>query len=528
MGSCCHRAGGRHPTLEPRNRGPTQRDAESTMARRSSSRTMRHALLCLLIVVAAGCAATVRAAPEAEAAPEEPPKEVDELEHMQLTAENFDEEIKKHDLSAVFFYAPWCGHCKRAKPEWIKAEEILKADGIPLFGKSVGFDKPTPYEAGRDSASFVSNIKSYSGPAATYLDQADKSILTADDHAKVSVFAFVDKKDSAQAKAFEDAVDSMRTDGYFYVTENTAIASVIHEDLAVKPNTMVLFRHFDGAVKSSETITTKDAVTAFINSNYVAPFLSFSDLSGPIAGRAYNGPHAYNIFIYGDLAKKDAVAAWAKTLPGKFAGVLAPAVIWDTKGPESRIGNYFGLRDDIPVSLAMVNLREDKKKFVLMEDELTEAKAAAFIEDVQAGKIEPYLKSEPLPEKNDEAVTGVGGKTFDEIVLGGKNVLLEIYAPWCGHCKALEPTYKEVGEAMQADEEVVIAKLDGTANDLIDQRFPVQGFPTLFFISAEGEVKPHEGGRTFDDIVKFVNENKKPVSADVLNKSKKTDPVQEL
>ena len=518
---------------------------------------MRHALLCLLIVVAAGCAATVRAAPEAEAAPaaEEPPKEVDELEHMQLTAETFDEEIKKHDLSAVFFYAPWCGHCKRAKPEWIKAEEILKADGIPLFAvnadeaenrplgskygvrgfptillfrRSVGFDKPTPYEAGRDSASFVSNIKSYSGPAATYLDQADKSILTADDHAKVSVFAFVDKKDSAQAQAFEDAVDSMRTDGYFYVTENTAIASVIHEDLAVKPNTMVLFRHFDGAVKSSEAITTKDAVTTFINSNYVAPFLSFSDLSGPIAGRAYNGPHAYNIFVYGDLAKKDAVAAWAKPLPGKFAGVLAPAVIWDTKGPESRIGSYFGLRDDIPVSLAMVNLREDKKKFVLMEDELTEAKAAAFIEDVQAGKIEPYLKSEPVPEKNDEAVTVVVGKTFDEIVLGGKNVLLEIYAPWCGHCKALEPTYKEVGEAMQADEEVVIAKLDGTLNDLIDQRFPVQGFPALFFISAEGEVKSHEGGRTFDDIVKFVNENKKPVSADVLNESKKTDPVQEL
>ena len=100
---------------------------------------MRHALLCLLIVVAAGCAATVRAAPEAEAAPEEPPKEVDELEHMQLTAETFDEEIKKHDLSAVFFYAPWCGHCKRAKPEWIKAEEILKAgaEAHPGFAELV-------------------------------------------------------------------------------------------------------------------------------------------------------------------------------------------------------------------------------------------------------------------------------------------------------------------------------------------------------------------------------------------------------
>ena len=41
----------------------------------------------------------------------------------------------------------------------------------------------------------------------------------------------------------------------------------------------------------------------------------------------------------------------------------------------------------------------------------------------------------------------VVGKTFNEIVNDPtKDVLIEFYAPWCGHCKNLEPIYNELGE----------------------------------------------------------------------------------
>ncbi|XP_057760633.1 protein disulfide isomerase-like 1-3 [Arachis stenosperma] len=44
--------------------------------------------------------------------------------------------------------------------------------------------------------------------------------------------------------------------------------------------------------------------------------------------------------------------------------------------------------------------------------------------------------------KNDGDVKIVVGDNFDDIVLDeSKDVLLEVYAPWCGHCQALEPTY---------------------------------------------------------------------------------------
>merc|ERR1711923_608368 len=104
-----------------------------------------------------------------------------------------------------------------------------------------------------------------------------------------------------------------------------------------------------------------------------------------------------------------------------------------------------------------------------------------FVRDVQAGKVEAYLKSEPLPEGNDEPgkVKVVVAKNFDEIVNNeDKDVLIEFYAPWCGHCKSLAPKYDELGEKM-AEENVEIVKMDATAND-VPAGFEVRGFPTIF------------------------------------------------
>jgi len=87
-----------------------------------------------------------------------------------------------------------------------------------------------------------------------------------------------------------------------------------------------------------------------------------------------------------------------------------------------------------------------------------------------------------------------------------KDVFIEFYAPWCGHCKALAPKYEQLGEEFKNVDGVVIAKIDGTENDTpVD----IAGFPTLYLYPANRKDKPiqYSGSRTVEDMARFIREN---------------------
>ncbi|XP_019158660.1 PREDICTED: probable protein disulfide-isomerase A6 [Ipomoea nil] len=99
-------------------------------------------------------------------------------------------------------------------------------------------------------------------------------------------------------------------------------------------------------------------------------------------------------------------------------------------------------------------------------------------------------------------------ENFEEIVLNEKkDVLVEFYAPWCGHCKHLAPTYEKVATAFKLDEDVVIANLDADKYKDLGEKYGVSGFPTLkFFPKGNKDGEDYEGGRDLDDFVNFINE----------------------
>ncbi|VDK42292.1 unnamed protein product [Anisakis simplex] len=51
-------------------------------------------------------------------------------EVVHLDDEKFDAFMASHSSVLVMFYAPWCGHCNKAKPEYMAAAEMLKKDKI--------------------------------------------------------------------------------------------------------------------------------------------------------------------------------------------------------------------------------------------------------------------------------------------------------------------------------------------------------------------------------------------------------------
>lgn len=93
---------------------------------------------------------------------------------------------------------------------------------------------------------------------------------------------------------------------------------------------------------------------------------------------------------------------------------------------------------------------------------------------------------------------------FDQLVMqSGEPWLVEFFAPWCGHCKNLEPHWKKAATELKG--KVKVGALDATVHQSVAGRYGIQGFPTIKFFPAGDKSNPedYQGGRTASDIVAF-------------------------
>jgi len=170
-----------------------------------------------------------------------------------------------------------------------------------------------------------------------------------------------------------------------------------------------------------------------------------------------------------------------------------------------------GLSKDVFPAMSIQNLKRQVN--FPYKGEWNKDPVTVFVNEFASGELKPHLKSDEVPEEPlDEGVRVVVGTNFESVVLDSKkDVLIELYAPWCGFCKRLAPIWSKLAIALKdSSEHLVIAKMDATTNDMpLSVEYTVKGFPTILFFKA-GDNKLLEyssGDRAATDFYKFLKEN---------------------
>ncbi|KAG7108617.1 Protein disulfide-isomerase like protein [Verticillium longisporum] len=440
-----------------------------------------------------------------------------------LKKDTFDDFVKTNDLVLAEFFAPWCGHCKALAPEYEEAATSLKekniklakidcteeadlcqtygVEGYPTLKVFRGPDNISPYSGQRKAAAITSYMIKQSLPAVSLLTKDTlEEFKTAD---KVVLVAYIAADDKASNETFNKVAESLRDNYLFGGVNDAAVA----EAEGVKAPAVVLYKSFDEGKTTFSDKFEVEAIEKFAKT-------SATPLIGEVGPDTYSGymeaglPLAY---IFAETAEeREELSKALKPIAEKQRGVINFATI-DAKSFGAHAGNLNLQADKFPAFAIQETVKNQKFPFD-QEKKITVEAITSFVDDFVAGKIEPSIKSEPIPETQEGPVTVVVAKNYEQIVLDDtKDVLIEFYAPWCGHCKALAPKYEELatlyGESEFKDK-VVIAKVDATLNDVPDE---IQGFPTIKLYPAGGKSEPvtYSGSRTIEDLIEFVRDNGK-------------------
>ncbi|KAH9501828.1 hypothetical protein DERF_012640 [Dermatophagoides farinae] len=435
---------------------------------------------------------------------------VDDIEREEnvlvLNNDNFNDAIAIPAI-LVEFYAPWCVHCKSLAPEYAKAatelaaekSEILlaKVDATKETDLAENYDvrgyptlkffrngKPIDYNGDRTAEGIIKWLKKKTGPPA-------QDLTTAEDAAK-----FRDSQEVVVVVAAEnDAIP------FALITDKS-----VAESLAITEDgeRVVLFKKFDENRNDFDGEYSVDNLKLFIAANSLPLAVEFNH---DTAKKIFGGEIKSHLLLFisqkdDDYEKKiETYRSAAKSYKGKVLFVILNA----DDDEHEKIMEFFGIQKEQVPSMRLIRLEDEMTKFKPETNDFNEQSIKDFVAGVLDGKIKQHLLSQELPEDWDKnPVKILVSDNFDSVAFDKeKDVLVEFYAPWCGHCKNLAPVYEQLGEKYKDNQNVLITKMDATANEL--EHTKIASYPTFKLYKRDtNEVIEYNGERTLEGISKFI------------------------
>lgn len=466
----------------------------------------------------------------------------------ELTTENFDSYMSENDFVLVMFHAPWCGHCKKIKPAYEEAAgtlEMMAESGeidknnqiVPKLARidatehsEIGsryevtgyptlkiFRKgnPSDYKGGREAQDIIETVMKESGPASKKFDTVN--------HAKkMTTITRGNNAKSVLIGCFS-ASDESETD------ETNSFASFQKLANGFREDWVEVFHTFDAATKSSlkcedgDMFLMHDVNFRSKSEPEKIPVKTSEDISNnkrPLVGAVLKETRnllythdKIQVFIIGSIDYSYKYQKAAQLIRNKILPVAVKnqdKYVFATMNEEDFADDLktFGLEDSSE-DLYVVVVDGKKIYTVELEDGLSQSILEGIISDFEDGALMRHIKSAKAPKKNNGPVKVVVANNFDKMVMNKKqDVFIEFYAPWCGHCKTLEPIWKKLGKNRAGEKDLTIAKFDGTANDVPTEGFETSGFPTLFYVNKNNKIEKFEGDRDLVSFYKFLDERR--------------------
>ncbi|XP_011498999.1 PREDICTED: protein disulfide-isomerase [Ceratosolen solmsi marchali] len=439
-----------------------------------------------------------------------------------ITKDNFEEAVKKYDYILFKYYAPWCGHCKALAPEYAKAAKTLleqnsevklaKVDatietdlaeqyevkGYPTL-KFYRKGTHIEYSGGRKAEDIVNWVTKRTGPPAKDL-QSVEEVKAFIENNNVAIVGFFKDLESEKAKVFMEVGNAI-DDHVFGVSSSDEVFS----EYKVEDNKIFLFKNFDNKQIEFVDELTVDKLTYFVQVESLPLIVEFNQET---ARKVFSGKIKNHLLLFfsqeaGHFDKYlESLTKPAEEYRGKILFVTINA----DEADHERILDFFGLKKENMPAMRIIQLEEDMPKYKPESTDLTVDNIKEFVNTFLDGKLKRHIITQDLPEDWDKnPVKVLVGTNFAEVAYDkSKHVLVEFYAPWCGHCKQLAPIYEALGEKYKDSEKVVIAKMDATANELED--ITISSFPKIILYKAEtNEAVEYYGERTLNDLSKFID-----------------------
>jgi len=364
---------------------------------------------------------------------------------ISLSASTFEDLVKTEPIVLVEFFAPWCGHCKALAPHYEEAATALKEKNIKLakvdcveeaeLCQSNGVQGyPTlkiykhgevkEYSGPREADGIISYMTKQALPAVSEVTAANHTEFQNAD--KIVAIAYLSSSTEAPAPQFSAAADAYRDEYLFgLTTDKEAI-----EAAGVTPPAVILYRTFDeprSEYPYPPSALTKDEFSEWLQELSIPIF----DELTPENYRTYatsRKPLAY-LFVDPASEKKDEHLKDIRPVAEKYKPKMNFVSIDAAQFADH--AKALNVEEAKWPAFVIQDLTKQLKYPLDQTKEVTPEAISNLVQLYLEGKVEPTLKSQPVPETQDEPVYVVVGKNFEEVVFDdSKDVFIEFYATW--------------------------------------------------------------------------------------------------